>query len=369
MKIAIVGSRGIPAKYGGFETFAQELSFRLVSKGIEVEVYCDHADEKFTKLNGVNLKYVSCTKTNNPLKYYYESIRSAEKKNDFIIICGAGGAIFLFSKIFHKNVIYLTNMDGIEYKRKKWSFPKRLFVRFCIWSSVYFSDFVIADSKSIKQFLLRKYLIKDKRILQIEYGAYLIDNVDVSLIKKFNLEIDSYYLIVSRLEPENNVDMIIKGFLLSNSKYPLIIVGNTLDTKYVNDLLKYKSNNVLFVGGIYNKDELNSLRYCCKAYVHGHSVGGTNPSLLEALGAGNYVIAHDNPFNREVTNNNMIYFKNIEECSKCFMEFEKMTESDTDSVKKRAVKRIIDYYNWERITDEYYHFFMSKPSNQRIIII
>lgn len=355
MRVAIVGSRGIPAKYGGYETFAQELSVRLVKMGVQVQVYCDYSDKRNDFYEGVSLIYISCTKTSNPLKYYHSSVRKAEKENDVVLICGAAGAIFIYSKIFHNKVRYLTNMDGIEYLRRKWSFSKRLFVRFCIWTSVYLSDYVIADSKSIKEFLLRNYFIKDKRIIQIEYGADINTHPDLTLLKEFNLEKDRYYLIVSRLEPENNVDCIIKGYLKSDIHLPLIVVGNLLETKYVKGLLEYNGEKVRFMGGVYDKNKLNALRYGCKAYLHGHSVGGTNPSLLEALGSGNIIIAHDNIFNREVTDNKMFYFKTPEECSEAILKVETISINNRADYKNHAVERIREFYNWERIAQDYYN--------------
>lgn len=355
MRVAIIGSHGIPAKYGGYETFAQELSVRLVKMGVQVDVYCDYTEHRSDFYEGVSLKYLSCTKTSNPLKYYHNSVRRAEKDNDIVLICGAAGALFIYTKVFHRKVAYLTNMDGIEYLRTKWSLPKRLFVRFCIWTSVYLSDYVIADSKSIREFLLKNYIIKDKRILQIEYGADINEKPNLSLLEDFNLKQNGYYLVVSRLEPENNIECIIRGYVKSDIQKPLIVVGNLLETRYVKKLLKYKSDRVRFLGGVYDKSKLEALRYGCKAYLHGHSVGGTNPSLLEALGSANIIIAHNNVFNREVTANQMKYFITPEECSDAIIEVEHLSDDDISVYKKLAVKRIKDFYNWERIAQDYYN--------------
>lgn len=355
MRVAIIGSRGIPAKYGGYETFAQELSVRLVKMGVHVEVYCDKTEGGSDFYEGVRLRYLTCTKTSNPLKYYHSSVRMAEKENDIVLICGAAGALFIYSKVLHTNVDYLTNMDGIEYLRTKWALPKRLFVRFCIWTSVYLSDYVIADSKNIKEFLLKNYIIKNERIIQIEYGADINEKPDLSLLEEYKLRQDEYYLVVSRLEPENNVVCIIRGYIKSNIQKPLIIVGNLQETNYVKDLLQNKSDRVRFLGGVYDKNKLEALRFGCKAYLHGHSVGGTNPSLLEALGSANIIIAHDNVFNREVTDNKMKYFSTPEECSQAIIEVEHLSKDDISVYKKLAVKRIEEFYNWERIAQDYYN--------------
>ena len=131
MKIAIIGTRGIPAKYGGFETFAQELSVRLVQMGVDVDVYCDSTTDKLDNYFGVNLHYVSCTKTNNPLKYYRESVRRADNSDcDIILICGAAASIFMFEKILYSKKKYIINTDGVEHKRDKWSYLKKMFIKF-----------------------------------------------------------------------------------------------------------------------------------------------------------------------------------------------------------------------------------------------
>lgn len=358
MKIAIVGSRGIPAKYGGYETFAQELSIRLVSRGMEVEVYCDKTENSVDLYKGVKLVHLNCTKTSNPLWYYYTSVRRAEKHNDIVYICGAAGSLFIYSKLLRRKVKYLTNMDGVEYLRDKWSLPKKLFVRFCIWVSVYLSDYVIADSKSIMDFLKKNYYIKNSRIIQIEYGAYINGELNLKILSEFNLKKDSYYLVVSRLEPENNIENVIKGYLKSGSNLPLIVVGNLLDTKYVKNILQLESDKVRFFGGIYDTEKLNALRKGCKAYFHGHSVGGTNPSLLESLGSGNLVIAHDNPFNREVTDNKMFYFKTFDECADAITLVENLTNEQISRYSEIALNRITDYYNWDRIASVYYEKFL-----------
>jgi glycosyltransferase involved in cell wall biosynthesis len=148
--------------------------------------------------------------------------------------------------------------------------------------------------------------------------------------------------------------------------YPLIIVGNLLKTKYVDNLTKSQNGNIRFLGGIYNREILEALRFSCKAYFHGHSVGGTNPTLLEALGSRNIVIAHDNVFNREVTDNKMFYFKNAKECAACINNVESLSVDQIIYYKQLAVQRIVDYYNWDRITNEYLNNFI-KINNENNI--
>lgn len=361
LKLAIVGTRGIPAQYGGFETFAQELSIRLVKKGIEVSVYCNYTDEKEELYQNVKLKYMSCTKDANPLRYYKESIDTAVNEgNDIIVSCGGGGSLAVLNKKLHRSsAVFITNTDGIEYKRTKWNFIVRTGVRFIgEFISVLCSDYLIADSLGIKQYLLKSYpFINPSTIFMIEYGAELFNSFDKTHLETFGLTQDNYYLIVSRLEPENNIDVLIDGFFKSQTKKKLVIIGSLKETVYVKELLKRKSERIIFLNGIYDSNTLKNLRYGCAAYFHGHSVGGTNPSLLEALACGNIVLAHDNVFTREVTENKMFYFVSDDDCAERINEIDRLTKEEIDRKKEFTVQKITKYYNWERITDEYLNVF------------
>ena len=359
MRIGIVGTRGIPSKYGGFETFAEELSIRLVPKGINCTVYCDKDSYNKNNFKGVNLSYINTTKTRSPLKYYFKSLKEALKTNNIILITGCSGALFFWLKYFYnKKAIIITNIDGIEHKRAKWPFLIRKFIRFGEWVAINFSTYVISDSKGIKKYINTNYpKITNKKIKIIEYGAYPCISNKKELIKEFNVLPNNYYLIVARLEPENNIHVILKGYYQSKTKIPLVVVGNLLNNNYVQNLLKYKSDNIKFVNGIYNKDKLLALRSYCKAYFHGHSVGGTNPSLLEAMGASNFIIAHDNSFNRDVTNNNSLYFKNANDCTIKINEFEKIKLDEKNKIKDFNLRRIKTYYNWDLISNKYIDFF------------
>ena len=360
MKIAFVCSRGIPARYGGFETFAQELAIRLVKRGHEVEVYCDKDSYPKDSFEGVKLRFASCTKTGNANKYCFESVAGAIKdKCDIVLCCGQGGAIALLCKrLGGSHSILITNMDGIEHRRTKWNRLIRLYVLICCeFFSVLASHYLVADSKGIKDYLLGKYKWIRNRVFTIEYGAYLSSHADLSLLRKWNLQPGEYYLVVSRLEPENNVDTIIKGYKLSHTGKKLVVVGNLNQTPFVQSLLEEKNDQILFTNGIYNSAELSAMREGCAAYLHGHSVGGTNPSLLEALGAGNIVIAHDNVFNREVTDNQMWYFDTPEKCAQAIDAVDVLEEEERLQKQRFARERIQGYYNWDRIANDYEAMF------------
>lgn len=358
MKICIIGTRGIPAKYGGFETFAQELSPLLVHKGVECFVFCDQDSHNEPMYNGVFLEFLNTTKSKNPLRYYFQSLKRASKICEIIFVAGSGGAIFypLFRK---KGRILITNTDGIEYKRDKWSLEKKIFLKISEYLAANFSNYIVADSSGIKKHLIETYKIDPEKIWQLEYGADLNNYKNPDVLNEFQIEDNNYYLIVSRLEPENNVHLMIEGYLSAFRNKPLVIVGNLENNQYVADLLSKKTENIRFLGGIYDSKKLKALRTSCFAHLHGHSVGGTNPSLLEALGSGNIIIAHDNIFNREVAGENMFYFKNQAELNSAFEKIEGLTPSERNQLSQNAQNRITEYYNWDSIADRYYKYLQS----------
>lgn len=359
MRIGIIGTRGIPAKYGGFETFAEEVSPLLVKSDCEITVYCDKQELKsaIPNFKGVKLFYLRTTKSQSPLKYYFTSLLHALKKEDIILVTGTAGSLFYFLNIFYRKKI-ITNTDGVESRRAKWSPIKRLIIKFSEYLSVQYSTHLIADSKAITNYLLEQYPKLDlSRISTIEYGAYINNLYDQNILDKYKLIKDNYYLVVSRLEPENNIKMIIDGFKLTNSKKTLIIVGNVIRNDYSKSLVSTQSEYIRFLGGIYNSSELAALRFSAYAYIHGHSVGGTNPSLLEALGSSNISICHDNPYNREVTNNQQLYFSQPIDFKNRIEELEQLSLESLLKLKREAKDRIEKYYTWENIANKYSTLF------------
>ncbi len=360
IRLAIVGTRGIPAAYGGFETFAEEVSRRLADEGYNIMVYCERASNMTAAYNGVKIAYSYFSKSRNPLLFYFDSILKAVMRNNTILVAGAGGALFYFlPKLF--NVFIITNIDGLESKRGKWSLLKRLYIKMSEYLAANCSDIIIADSQGIRTYLLDTYKIDPRRIALIEYGAYTNNLYDQAILDKYSLMHNEYYLVVSRLEPENNIRMIVEGYLNAETVLPLVIVGTILDTDYVRKILKYRSDKVVLLGGIYDRSELQALRYSCSAYIHGHSVGGTNPSLLEALGSGNICICHDNIFNREVTASRMFYFSNREDLREAIETVGQLRTDSRKKVKQFGIDRVQQYYNWDRIASRYDDLLQSIP--------
>ena len=334
-------------------------------KGMEITVICPKTDNPAPDYNGVKLLYADVTKDEKPMRYYIDSAALAVKqKFDIVLTCGQGGYAYIPHLWRRKSSrpIFITNTDGIEHRRTKWNKIVRLGVRFVgEMTSVIMSDYLVADSKGIKSYLEKEYrFVPDKKIFTIEYGAEVLDRSDYpeEMLDRYGLKSGEYYLVVSRLEPENNVAMIIEGFKKAKTGKPLIVVGNLKATKYIDGIQESaKGADIRFIGGVYEPALLKALRIHAAAYLHGHSVGGTNPSLLEALGAGNIVIGHDNPFNREVTDNAMFYFSTPAECAEAIEKVENLGPEEIGRLKRLATDRIAGYYNWDRIAEEYGRMF------------
>lgn len=361
-KIAIIGTRGIPANYGGFETFAEEVCVRLVEMGIETIVIGDQSLEyQDSHYKGIEIYKSNVSKPKNPIKFYKESIQIAQKNGaDVIVMCGVGGSLIIpFYR--QKNSIIAVNPDGLGFKRDKYVWWKKfIFFTQYLFAS-WLSPHLICDSVGIAEYFQKSFKRK-KNITIIEYGTYLNPYSQNEVLKAeleafgLNYEPNRYHLVVSRLEPENNVQMIIEGYLKSNKKYPLVIVGNT-NTKHSEELLKYKNENIHFIGGIYDREKLMIFRTASLTYFHGHSVGGTNPSLLEAMGSKNFCICHENIFNKEVVQENGKYFSNSVEVNEAFIFAEdEKNNSVINSFKEGVYLRAINFYSWENIANKYLRF-------------
>ena len=354
LNIAILGSRGIPAEFGGFETFAERLSIRLVEKGLSVTVFCE-STQKYQKSSykGVQLEFIRTPHIAGIRSIWFDiiSIIKSLRKYDIIYMLGYHSAFFYFiPRLFGDN--FWVNMDGIEWKRDKWSGPEKLFIWLMEYLAIKWSSVLVADADGMVAHLYERGAIKDK-VVMIPYGADEIQEPNKEYLSAFNLSQDGYYLVVCRLEPENHVLEIVRGFHHSASDKQLVIVGDhEAGTAYIQRILDIKDKRVRFIGTIYNKPQLESLRYYCYAYLHGHSVGGTNPSLLEAMAAGNLVIAHDNTFNREVTGNKAFYFHDASQLANIINKIEE--DRPPEIISSYYKNLVLEKYNWDVIANAYY---------------
>ena len=353
MKIAILGARGIPAHYGGFETFAEQLAIRLVERDHDVTVFCEAAETTSEEYKGVDLRYVRVRDFGPLTTVIYDAacLWQARSSFDVIYMLGYGSsALCWLPRIWGRQV--WVNMDGLEWARAKWNSTARRYLRLAEGIAMVTPNRIIADATAIKVNLQSRHR-KLPPCDVIPYGCEIVTSADADQLKGFGLHPGSYFLVVCRFEPENHIREIIEGFLASDTQARLVLVGDhNQKSAYVQSLGKYVSDQILFTGPVYDVSKIQALRYFCRAYLHGHSVGGTNPSLLEAMGCGNVVIANDNPFNREVVGDFALFFSNAKELSACINSVGSGT-MDIASMKLGVVERVRQFYTWDRITDYY----------------
>lgn len=377
MKIAFVSTRGIPNNYGGFEQFAEYISVGLAERGHSVTVYSHHYHPfKKSEYKGVRIKHIYSPElwmggSVGSFFYDYACLKDALRNENFDIIYEAGytsiiPAYIRFNVKRIKYPLFTTNMDGLEYKRTKFNPIVRKFVLWEEKMAVKHSHFLIADNMGIHNYYKEKYG-RDSKVLA--YGANVYDDYDASLLKEWGLSVNDYYLLVARIEPENNLYIAIEGYRASKEygRRPLIIVGKT-NTPYGKILVrKYGGDpHIRFVGGIYDFKKLNSVRHFSFAYFHGHSVGGTNPSLLEAMASDCFILAHDNIFNRSVLGDNAIYYSSQESVTGILDSIDSIAEDNKEQFIMNNIEIIRKEYSWEKLVDkheEYFKWMLEHPNN------
>lgn len=369
MRIAFVSTRGIPNNYGGFEQFAEYISVGLAQRGHEVTVYSPHYHPYQESIyKGVRIKHIYSPEqwmggSVGSFFYDYACLRDALRKENFDIIYEAGytsiiPAYIRFNVKSIKWPLFTTNMDGLEYKRTKFNKWVRKFVFWEERMAVKHSHYLIADNMGIQDYYKEKYGRESKFLA---YGANVYDNYKEDCLREYGLEKGGYYLVVARLEPENNLEMAIEGYMASEEygKKPLVVVGKT-NTKYGKYLVGHygQDKNVRFAGGIYDFDKLNSVRFYSYAYFHGHSVGGTNPSLLEAMASECFILSHDNVFNRAVLGGNAIYYSGKDDVARLLNGIRQLEADHRQDFTKKNLEVIRMQYSWERLVDEHEKYFL-----------
>lgn len=341
----ILGSRGIPANYGGFETFAQRLSLYLISQGWNVTVYCqdDDGQEIVEKSwNSIRLIYIPTPLRNalGTIIFDWKSTLHASRQNGIVLTLGYNTAIFcLIYRL--KGITNLINMDGMEWRRQKWDRHEKLWLYLNERLACWFGNYLIADHPEIKAHLAN--YVTPKKIAVIPYGSEPITGVDSALLKPYNLVPNEYILVIARPEPENSILEIVSAFSSKSRNLKLVILGRYFpDVAYHKAVKKAASAEVIFPGAIYEKAVVSTLRFYGRLYVHGHTVGGTNPSLVEALSADMPVLAQDNSFNRWVAGSGAHYFK--DECE-CVQELDRLLndEQELRTMKLASSKRYCDF--------------------------
>ncbi len=352
MKIAIFGTRGIPNFYGGFEQFAQYLSEGLSQMGHEVFVYNSHNHNyQNTKWNDVNI--IHCYDPEFKLgtigQFIYDLNCTLDSRNrNFDIILQLGyTSSSVWNWLFKRRVKLITNMDGLEWKRTKFHRSVSLFLKYAEKLAVKNSDIVISDSLGIQAYLQKKYAINSK---YIPYGATIFKSPNELILNEFKLIPFKYDLLIARIEPENNINMIIDAYIKSCVKRKLVVIGN-MNTKLGKKIQSQIDDpRIVFLGYVSDMNKLNNLRYYSNIYFHGHTVGGTNPSLIEAMASNTLICSHKNIFNISILNDDAIYFASQEELVDIIEEYQK---SDYQNLCLNNKSKIQKIFSWEKIISDY----------------
>jgi glycosyltransferase involved in cell wall biosynthesis len=355
-ELCILGTRGVPASHGGFETFAERLSLYLTNKGWNITVYCqENGTGKIYESywNDIKLIHIPVNSSGalSTILFDWKSTLHASRTNALILTLGYNTAIFSILYRLKKN-INIINMDGIEWKREKWSVLERTWLFLNERIGCYVGNHLIADHPEIKNHLC-KYVHSDK-VATIPYGSDNIQNSDNTVLDRYSLKPFEYAIVIARPEPENSILEIVSAFSRKKRQKKLVILGNydKCNPEYKNKILASASDEILFLGAIYDQDIVNSLRYNALIYIHGHQVGGTNPSLVEALGAKNPVLAHNNKFNRWVAGESNRYFSTISECDSILSEILDDREK-LNSMSESSKSIHYEHFMWDTILMSY----------------
>jgi len=353
--LRILGTRGVPASHGGFETFAEYLALYLVARKWRVVVYCqeDCAGAVVTdSWKGVERVHIP-VEIEGPLGtiiFDWKATTHAAQFGDLCLTLGYNTAIFC-TMLRIKGVPNLINMDGIEWSRAKWGTVAKTWFWLNDWAGCWLGNHLIADHPDIKAHLLSR--VAGNKITMIPYGADAVTRAPVEPLRALGLTPGRFLTVIARAEPENSLLEIVQGFSTRSRGIQLVVLGNYQDSNAYHCAVKAAASaEVRFVGAIYDKSVVQALRFHCAAYVHGHQVGGTNPSLVEALGAGYAVIAHDNRFNRWVVGDGALYFDGAEGFARC-MDIVSTNPTLLVSLREHGHKRFEEAFTWPNVLGQY----------------
>ncbi|OEK06756.1 glycosyltransferase [Roseivirga misakiensis] len=363
MRVAIIGVKGYPIVYGGFDTFVRELAERLVKRGVDVTIYCHSAlfKEKPRRVNGIDLVYMPAIESKSLSQIthsFFSFIHASAGKSDLLLVVNsANGPFGILPKVAGKPTVI--NVDGLEWERPKW---KGFGAKYFYWASkmaTRFYDQLVNDAEAMREVYLELFN-RDSEV--IAYGSTPEYSQRPEMIEQWGLKKDDYYVIVGRLIPDNNSDLIIEGFLKSHSQRKLVIVGDvTYKDEYASRIKKMSETEerLVFTGFVKDRQTLAELFLNSYCYFHGHEYGGTNPTILQALGSGCAILALGTVFNKEVLQDGrygILFEKQQQAVTELVNRVEAEPETVTD-LKSKAREGLGQRYDWEHITDRYIEVF------------
>lgn len=353
--LLVLGIRGLPAQHGGFESFAAHLVPWMVKAGWRVTVYCQGSETGKRYEDA----WEGCRRVHIPVRgdnamatieFDIKSMHEAIREKGVMLTLGYNTG-FLAAYARMRGCINIINMDGIEWKRAKYSKPQQAYLWLNERLAAASGNVLIADHPEIAKHH-GEHASKDK-ICMIPYGSEEVRSADEAILEHYGIERDRFLTVIARPEPENSLLEIVRAFSRKKRGLKLVVLGRySRDRAYQAEVLNAASDEVIFPGAIFNKADVQALRFFSLAYVHGHQVGGTNPSLVEALGAGNAVIAHSNPFNRWVAGDAGAYFSDEDECER---QLEALIASEPMRSEMRAAARSrwSEVFTWPKVLTSY----------------
>jgi glycosyltransferase involved in cell wall biosynthesis len=359
MKIAIIGTRGIPANYGGFETFAEECAAGLAARDHQVTVYgrSHYVSRTLKTYRGARLVVLPTLKwkyTDTVIHSFLSVLHALTRRYDVILICNAANSIYAWMPRMAGTPV-VVNVDGIERLRRKWNWLGKAYYHLGEYLSTRFPNVIVTDAKVIQQYYRNQY---DAASIFIPYGVTAVKEPGHDILDEHGLIPGEYFLYVSRLEPENNAHLVVKAFEKIDTSKTLAIVGDAPYAKeYIEQVRATQDPRIIFTGAIYGKGyrQLQSHAYC---YIHATEVGGTHPALIEAMGQGNIIIANGTPENTEVLDSaGILYRKNdVEDLRLCLQDVADHPEKYA-GLKAAASERARAEYSWESVIDRYEQLF------------
>jgi len=380
--VFILGSKGIPAKYGGFETFVDELTKRRTSEQIFYHISCmgDNKSEFFynnARCFNINVPNIGSARAVLYDLYSLKETVKYIKENNltnsivYVLACRIGPFVAHYKKILKEmNVKLYVNPDGHEWKRSKWNFFIRKYWKYSEKLMIKNADLIVCDSLGIETYIMNQYSNYEPKTTFIAYGADVtkseLDYSDKTLSTWYesnSIKLNNYYLIVGRFVPENNLECIIREFMLSTTNKDLVIISNVEKNKFFEELLNKTEFNrdkrVKFVGTVYDKELLKRIRELAYGYIHGHEVGGTNPSLLESLASTKLNLLLDVNFNKEVGLDGALYFNKLHQnLANLIEKTDKLEEYEIEEFAIKARNRINEVYSWDNIVSKYENLFL-----------
>jgi glycosyltransferase involved in cell wall biosynthesis len=356
--VLILGTRGIPAAHGGFETFAERLALFLIERGWDVGVYCQEevirvqdriSSERWRGIELIKVE-VASTGPRATLEFDWQCVRDAASRSAVCLVLGYNGAIFLpYLRLKRRKII--TNMDGIEWRRPKWNIGVRTWFWVNEWIAAWTSHRLIADHPRIADHLATRR--SRTASTMIAYGGDPVLHAPDNIIRDFGLRPNSYIISIARIEPDNSILEIVEAFSRRRRGAKLVVLGDIDNSiPYHRAVRAAAGSEVMLTGAIYDQAVVEALRFHARAYVHGHMVGGTNPSLVSALAAGNAVIARDNEFNRWTAGDAGVYFDSIDSCE-TFIDKILHDNLAVEQMQTKARARAASHFSWLNILGAY----------------